>query len=126
MLVLTHSHAEDFELIDACLQRLRAQDDLPFVGLIGSRTKWGSFRSRLLARGHPPSLLARVVCPIGLPGIPGKASGIHGCPVGHFSTRVSKNGKPGDRLRLRFVAMNGRDAAFAPVVCYLPARIRWF
>jgi len=58
--------------VAACLQRLRQQDDLPFIGLIGSRTKWATFRHRLEARGYTPDELARITCPIGLPGLAGK------------------------------------------------------
>jgi xanthine dehydrogenase accessory factor len=72
VLIMSFSHIEDFELVAACLRRLRASDDLPFVGLIGSQSKWASFRQRLLARGFAPAELARVNCPIGLPGITGK------------------------------------------------------
>jgi len=39
VLVMGFSHAEDLAVVDACLQRLRQQGDLPFIGLIGSRTK---------------------------------------------------------------------------------------
>lgn len=72
VLLMSHSHAEDFELVAACLRRLRGSGDLSFVGLIGSQSKWASFRQRLLARGFGPAELARVSCPIGLPGIVGK------------------------------------------------------
>ena len=40
-----------------------------FVGLIGSRTKRARFVSRL-ARDNVDA--ARLICPIGLPGIPGR------------------------------------------------------
>jgi xanthine dehydrogenase accessory factor len=70
---MSFSHAEDLDIVAACLQRQRAQGDLPFVGLIGSRTKWASFRSRLQARGFADAELAHITCPIGLPGIAGKA-----------------------------------------------------
>ncbi|MES2955822.1 MAG: XdhC family protein, partial [Pseudomonadota bacterium] len=46
--------------------------DLPYIGLIGSKTKWATFRHRLEARGFTPAELAHVTCPIGLPGITGK------------------------------------------------------
>ena len=72
VLIMSFSHAEDFELVVACLQRQRARADLPFIGLIGSQTKWASFRQRLLARGFEPQDLAQITCPIGLPGIAGK------------------------------------------------------
>ena len=46
--------------------------NLPFIGLIGSKTKWATFRHRLAERGFSPQELARVTCPIGIPGIGGK------------------------------------------------------
>ncbi len=72
VLVMSFSHAEDLDIVAACLARLRAADDLGFVGLIGSRTKWATFRRRLAERGFGEALLSRVTCPIGLPGITGK------------------------------------------------------
>jgi xanthine dehydrogenase accessory factor len=76
VLVMTHNHAEDFEIIAACLRRARVQADLPFIGMIGSRTKWASFRQRLQARGFGDTDLARVTCPIGAPGVAGKQPGV--------------------------------------------------
>ena len=72
VLVMSFSHAEDLDIVAACLQRLRVRNDLGFVGLIGSRTKWATFRHRLAERGFDDALLARITCPIGLPGISGK------------------------------------------------------
>ena len=72
VLVMSFSHAEDLEIVAACLRRQRERGDLPFIGLIGSRTKWATFRHRLQARGFSDEELARVTCPIGLPGITGK------------------------------------------------------
>ncbi|MEE8616726.1 MAG: XdhC family protein, partial [Roseateles sp.] len=63
---------EDFEIIAACLRRQRERGDLGFIGMIGSRSKWASFRQRLEARGFTADDLARVTCPIGLPGVAGK------------------------------------------------------
>jgi len=73
VLIMSFSHAEDLDIVMACLRRIRAQDDLPFVGLIGSKTKWATFRHRLLERGFAEPELARITCPIGIPGITGKA-----------------------------------------------------
>lgn len=70
--IMSFSHAEDFAVVAACLQRARARGDLPYIGLIGSKTKWASFRQRLEARGFTPQELARVTCPIGVPGIDDK------------------------------------------------------
>ena len=72
VLIMSFSHAEDLDIVAACLQRLRRTDDLPYIGLIGSKTKWASFRHRLSERGFCDDELARVICPIGLAGVPGK------------------------------------------------------
>ncbi len=72
VLIMSFSHAEDLDIVAACLSRQRKQGDLPFVGLIGSQTKWASFRQRLLARGFSQPEIDHVTCPIGLPGIVGK------------------------------------------------------
>lgn len=73
VLIMSFSHAEDLDVVAACLLRQRTTGDLPFVGLIGSRTKWATFRHRLEARGFTSAELAHITCPIGLPGITGKA-----------------------------------------------------
>jgi xanthine dehydrogenase accessory factor len=73
VLIMSFSHAEDLEVVAACLLRLRERADLEFIGLIGSATKWATFRSRLRQRGFSDAELDRVTCPIGLPGIAGKA-----------------------------------------------------
>ena len=72
VLIMSFSHAEDLDIVAACLDRWRQRRDLPFIGLIGSRSKWAVFRHRLLARGYADAELAAVTCPIGLPGIVGK------------------------------------------------------
>jgi len=72
VLVMSFSHAEDLDIVVACLKRLRERNDLPFVGLIGSQTKWATFRHRLEDRGFAAEEIARITCPIGVPGIAGK------------------------------------------------------
>lgn len=72
VLVMSFSHAEDLDIVGACLRRQRARGDLPFVGLIGSATKWAVFQKRLAERGFTPQEIAHINCPIGLPGVPGK------------------------------------------------------
>ena len=69
VLVMSFSHAEDLAIVEACLRRQRVQGDLPFLGLIGSKTKWVTFRHRLKAKGFSEAELARVTCPIGIAGI---------------------------------------------------------
>jgi xanthine dehydrogenase accessory factor len=72
VLIMSFSHAQDLDVVAACLQRLRLRDDLPFIGLIGSATKWATFQRRLAERGFSQQEMQRVTCPIGLPGISGK------------------------------------------------------
>jgi xanthine dehydrogenase accessory factor len=73
VLVLTHSHALDFALVESAL----ARDDLRYVGMIGSRAKRAQLERRLTARGIAPERVASVACPIGapLPGLTSKAPG---------------------------------------------------
>ncbi len=68
-LVLTHQHDLDLRITEAILRR----GDFGFLGLIGSRTKKQRFVHRLLARGVDAAAVDRMVCPIGLPEIVGKA-----------------------------------------------------
>jgi xanthine dehydrogenase accessory factor len=70
-LIMTHDHALDFELCRAVLQR----QDFAWVGLIGSRSKAARFRSRLARAGVPAAAIARLSCPVGLPGIYSKWPG---------------------------------------------------
>ena len=65
ILVMTHDHRLDFDIVAAALQR----PDLAAVGLIGSNTKRARFLGRLTRQGIPAD---RLICPIGLPGIEGK------------------------------------------------------
>lgn len=68
VLVMTHDHALDRALLHALLGR----DDLASLGVIGSDSKWASFRRRLKDAGHGGERLASVRCPIGIPGARGK------------------------------------------------------
>ncbi|MBD0864463.1 MAG: xanthine dehydrogenase accessory protein XdhC [Rhodobacteraceae bacterium] len=63
-LILTYSHELD---LDLCHQLL--SHSFCFAGLIGSRTKWARFRSRLRALGHADARIARITCPIGQPSL---------------------------------------------------------
>jgi xanthine dehydrogenase accessory factor len=72
VLIMSFSHAEDLDIVAACLKRQRERGDLPFIGLIGSKTKWATFRHRLEQRSFSKQELGQVTCPIGLPGIKGK------------------------------------------------------
>ncbi len=72
VLIMSFSHAEDLDVVAACLKRQRLQGDLKFVGLIGSKTKWATFQHRLEAKGFSADELAFITCPIGVDGITGK------------------------------------------------------
>jgi|AP12_2_1047962.scaffolds.fasta_scaffold01198_2 xanthine dehydrogenase accessory factor len=67
-LVMTHSHALDFELCERALRR----GDFAYLGLIGSAPKRARFLKNLKIEGVPEAALARLTCPIGVPGITSK------------------------------------------------------
>ncbi len=68
VLVMTHSHALDLEIVSAALAARR----FAYVGLIGSAAKRARFETRLRASGLAETDLARLVCPIGMAGVSGK------------------------------------------------------
>jgi xanthine dehydrogenase accessory factor len=43
VLIMSFSHAEDLDVLAACLTRQRQRGDLPFIGLIGSQTNGRPF-----------------------------------------------------------------------------------
>jgi xanthine dehydrogenase accessory factor len=45
VLIMSFSHAEDLDVLAACLKRQRERGDLPYIGLIGSKTKWATFQA---------------------------------------------------------------------------------
>ncbi|MEK0082391.1 xanthine dehydrogenase accessory protein XdhC [Benzoatithermus flavus] len=59
--VLTHSHALDFHLCSAVLER----GDFAYLGLIGSKTKRARFEHGFRELGLPAERISRLVCPIG-------------------------------------------------------------
>jgi xanthine dehydrogenase accessory factor len=67
-LVITHNHALD----EALCHRILSGPGFARLGLIGSATKAARFQSRLTKAGIAPAMLARLVCPVGLPEITGK------------------------------------------------------
>ncbi len=60
-LVMTHSHALDFELA----ARILVRGDFAYLGLIGSTSKRAQFAKKLLARGTSAETIKRITCPIG-------------------------------------------------------------
>lgn len=71
-LVMTHSHALDQRLAEAILSR----PGVGWFGLIGSKTKRVQFERRLLARGIEQARIDAMACPVGMPGITGKAPAV--------------------------------------------------
>ena len=58
--VLTHSHALDFEIARAALKR----GDAAYVGMIGSATKAAKFRAYALREGMDRGMAERLACPM--------------------------------------------------------------
>lgn len=101
VLIMSFSHAEDLDVVSACLQRQREKGDLPFVGLIGSRSKWATFRQRLEARGFTAAELLQVTSPIGIPGISGKEPAVIAVAVAAQLLQVTGEARaPGTGKRL--------------------------
>jgi xanthine dehydrogenase accessory factor len=67
-LIMTHSHAIDFEICDRILRR----QDFAYCGLIGSMSKRRRFEKRLRSAGVQEREINRLICPIGVDGITGK------------------------------------------------------
>ncbi len=65
VLIMSHSHALDFEIVDHALRN----PTFPFVGLIGSQTKRARFIKRLREAGVDA---ARLTCPIGVSSVKSK------------------------------------------------------
>ena len=67
-LVMTHSHALDFDICDRIMRR----KDASYCGLIGSRSKRRRFEKRYRQQGLPQEIIDTLTCPIGVAGISGK------------------------------------------------------
>jgi len=99
--IMSHSHAIDFHLCRAAMQR----DDLPFIGLIGSHTKQARFRQRLEKDGFSEVEMARLVSPIGLDGISGKEPAVIGVSVAaQILQTLEKTAKVAESEKLRLVS----------------------
>ena len=100
VLVMSHSHALDFDVVLAALRARR----FGHVGLIGSASKKARFRSRLRQAGLGDDDIERLVCPIGIAGIASKQ------PAAIAASAVA------DLLRRRdAMAPAARDAEASPV-----------
>jgi xanthine dehydrogenase accessory factor len=72
VLVMSHSHQLDLAIVNAAL----ADERVPYVGLIGSKSKRARFEKRLTQAGISGERIASLVCPIGVGGIRSKAPAV--------------------------------------------------
>lgn len=105
-LVLTHSHDLDLAITEAILRR----GDFGFAGLIGSRTKRARFIHRLQARGLSASVLQRLTCPIGLPGISSKEPEVIAVAVVAQLLQLSEPSQRGQVVDVHGVARDDDDS----------------
>jgi xanthine dehydrogenase accessory factor len=64
LLSLTQGHAVDVPVLLAAFKRAA---DFPLIGVIGSDVKALKIKKELLSHGADPEVVARLVCPLGLP-----------------------------------------------------------
>jgi xanthine dehydrogenase accessory factor len=68
VLIMTHNHALDQQLVEAWLRSGKAS----YLGMIGSATKKRKFEHRLRHKGFDEAHIAQLHCPIGHPDVGGK------------------------------------------------------
>ncbi|MCC2604343.1 xanthine dehydrogenase accessory protein XdhC [Planctobacterium marinum] len=68
VLIMTHNHQLDFDLVKTALKR----DDIQYVGMIGSQTKAKRFRYKLKQRELSDVQINKLVSPVGELSVPGK------------------------------------------------------
>lgn len=68
ILILTHNHQLDFDLVEAAIER----GVFSYIGCIGSHTKAERFQMRLKHRGFADEEIENMTCPVGNLDIPGK------------------------------------------------------
>jgi xanthine dehydrogenase accessory factor len=63
MIIFTHGHAHDFEILDyICANNLSAK----YIGMIGSKTKVKQAVDKIKAQNYQSNLIDRIFAPIGL------------------------------------------------------------
>ncbi|ALF58950.1 xanthine dehydrogenase accessory protein XdhC [Psychrobacter urativorans] len=71
ILIMTHDHSLDFDLVRATIDSGLANDNernsMPYIGCISSATKAKRFKDRLLQRGYNEHMVDKLTMPIGLP-----------------------------------------------------------
>ncbi|MFZ2649528.1 MAG: xanthine dehydrogenase accessory protein XdhC [Burkholderiaceae bacterium] len=94
-LVLTHQHDLDLRITEAILRR----GDFAYLGLIGSKTKRQRFVHRFEERGISAEAIARITCPIGVPGVIGKEPAVIAAAVVAQLLQVCTTGSTGRESR---------------------------
>ncbi|MGX5696639.1 xanthine dehydrogenase accessory protein XdhC [Agromyces soli] len=118
VLVMTHDHVEDLAIVD---QSLRTEG-LGSIGLIGSRSKWARFRTKLHELGHDDDELARVTTPIGIDGIGSKEPAAIAVSVAARILQLIEQAQPaGDAVAAEDDEASGADPAEASVAPASPA-----
>ncbi len=100
-LVMTHNHSLDMVLTEAVLQRR----DADYCGLIGSAAKRKRFERLLLDEGLNAADLARLTCPIGVPGIHSKQPAAIAVSVAAELLQVREQRRSAERDRPRAMSV---------------------
>jgi xanthine dehydrogenase accessory factor len=106
-LVLTHQHDLDLRISEAILRR----GDFGFFGLIGSKTKRQRFIHRFEQRGIAAATIARMTCPIGVPGIAGKEPEVIAAAVVAQLLQAASRGAAPQRLGCRQAFLSRTNSA---------------
>ena len=93
ILVMTHAHPLDLAIVAEALRLGR----FGYVGLIGSATKRARFLSQMRAAGLTEPALAKLVCPIGVPGVGGKDPAVIAASAAAQLLAVSERLAKGER-----------------------------
>jgi len=59
--IMTPDHRYDYELLEKLISK-----NLKFLGVIGSTSKWATFKKRLADQGHSQEKIEAIHCPIGI------------------------------------------------------------
>lgn len=99
VLIMTHSHALDLELCATALSARRFTS----IGVIGSATKRARFTTRLTTMGFSREDIAMLRCPIGVPGLTGKAPAVIAASVAAEALSIGSRARAEVATRLASV-----------------------
>lgn len=101
--VMTVSHDLDFAIVRAALET----GAFAYLGVIGSRMKRKRLNARLAECGVPPDRLARLVCPIGLPGISSKTPAVIAVSIAAQALQALQALQPGTVSQVALLDRHG-------------------